>query len=348
METRPLNVLSIGAGAIGTYVGGSLALAGYRVTFLEKPETVASIRQISVQIEGSKHSVEKPVLVESIEEALLQERFDAALLAIKSFDTAAAMQSLAPFAAQMPPIICLQNGVENEDMIAAVLGPDKVIPATVTTAVGRRGPGEIAVERLRGIGISSQHSLSTRLFQAFYQAGLRPKLFDHPISMKWSKLLTNLVANATSAILAMTPDEIFSDPDLFEVEVRQLKEALAVMRALGVPVTNLPGTPVKALASAIRWIPLPILRPLLKKAVVDGRGDKMPSFYIDMQAGRKKSEVDYLNGAVARIGAQAGVDAPVNRFLTKTLSGMVSGTIPRDRYMHNPAEFLQDLAAKNG
>ena len=58
--------------------------------------------------------------------------------------------------------------------------------------------------------------------------------------MKWSKLLTNLVANASSAILAMTPDEIFSDPQLFKVEARQLKEALVVMGALGVPAVDLP------------------------------------------------------------------------------------------------------------
>ena len=348
MKTEPLKVLSIGAGAIGTYVGGSLALAGHRVTYLEKPETVARIQQITLYFEDGSQTFENPVLEESIEEALLQEPFDIGLMAIKSFDTAAALETIAPFAAQIPPILCLQNGVENEDMIAAVLGSDKVIPATVTTAVGRRGPGEIAVERLRGIGISSQHPLSTWLYQAFYQAGLQPALYDHPVSMKWSKLLTNLVANATSAILAMTPKEIFSNADLFEVEARQLQEALAVMGALGVPVSNLPGTPVKALSSAIRWVPLPILRPLLKKAVVGGRGDKMPSFYIDMQAGRTKSEVHYLNGAVARFGAQAGVDAPVNRFLTETLSGMVSGEIPKDRYMHNPPEFLRGLTGESG
>ncbi len=346
MKSEPLNVLCIGAGAIGTYIGGSLALAGHQVTFLEKPETVASITQIKLIFEEGSQTFDHPMLVESIEEALLQEPFDIGLMAIKSFDTAAALETIAPFAAQIPPILCLQNGVENEDMLAAVLGPDKVIPATVTTAVGKRGRGEIAVERLRGIGISGQHPLSTLLYQTFDQAGLQPSLFDHPLSMKWSKLLTNLVANASSAILALTPEEIFSDPKLFEVEVRQLKEALAVIGALGIPVSNLPGTPVKVLASAIRWIPLPILRPLLKNAVVGGRGDKMPSFYIDMQAGRTKSEVRYLNGAVARYGAQAGVDAPVNRFLTETLTGMVSGEIPRDRYMHNPAEFLRDLAAK--
>lgn len=338
-----LNILSVGAGAIGTYIGGSLALAGHQVTFLERPETVTSLDRIALKIEGETHTVQHPSLAGSIEEALGQGPFDAALLATKSFDTASVMEQWRPFGEQVPPIVCLQNGVENEEIIANTLGPDRVIPATVTSAVGKQAIGSITLERLRGIGISSRHALSNRLHQAFNQANLNPDLFDNPMSMKWSKLITNLVANASSAILAMTPEKIFSDPALFKVEAIQLREALAVMKALGIPVTDLPGTPVRLLASAIRSIPLPILRPILKKAVVGGRGDKMPSFYIDMQAGRKRSEVEYLNGAVVRFGEQAGVPTPVNRFLTETLIRMASGEIPRQRFDNNPQEFLENL-----
>jgi 2-dehydropantoate 2-reductase len=142
----------------------------------------------------------------------------------------------------------------------------------------------------------------------------------------------------------MTPEAIFSDPALFKVEINAIKETLQVMRALSIPVVDLPGTPVRLLANAIRFLPLPVLRPLLKKAVVGGRGDKMPSFYIDMQAGRKQIEVSYLNGAVTRYGEEVGVSAPVNRFLAITLDGMVSGEIPRQRYERKPKVFLKDLA----
>jgi 2-dehydropantoate 2-reductase len=338
-----LKILSIGTGAIGTYIGGSLALAGHQVTFLERPESAGLLTSLSLTREGVVHLVREPAFATSINDAIANGPFDAALFVTKSYDTQSAMQGFAPYAADLPPFVCLQNGVENEPVIAQVLGEENVIPATVTTAIGKLGPGQVVVERLRGIGISSRHALSDKLYQSFRDAGLKPELFEDPDAMKWSKLLTNLIANASSAILGMTPDEIYSSADLFRVEAEMLKETLAVMRARGVPVTDLPGTPVRLLATAIRAVPIPLLRPLLKKAVVGGRGDKMPSFYIDMQAGRKKNEVEYLNGAVVRFGAEAGVPTPVNRFLTETLLGMAKGEIPRQRFNHKSTEFLKAL-----
>jgi 2-dehydropantoate 2-reductase len=337
-----LKILSIGAGAIGTYIGGSLAMSGHDVVFLERPETAGTITSMSITKDGEVHTIQEPVFFTSIEDALAKGPFDAALFATKSFDTQAAMWSFASHADTLPPFICLQNGVENEDVIAETLGESKVIQATVTTAIGKLGPAAVVIERLRGVGISSQHPLSSRLMTAFDEAGLNPMLFGNPLAMKWSKMITNLVANATSAILGMTPEEIFSDPALFKVEIDALKETLRVMRALHIPVVDLPGTPVRLLAGAIRLFPLPILRPLLKKAVVGGRGNKMPSFYIDMQAGRKQSEVTYLNGAVARFGEEVGISALVNKFLSETLSSMAAGDIPQETYKNKPGVFLAD------
>ena len=338
-----LKILSIGAGAIGTYIGGSLAIAGHNVIFLERPEAAGQIGELSITRDGAVHTVQNPVFATSIVEALSEGPFDAAIFATKSFDTAEAMQGFTSFANELPPFVCLQNGVENETVIADMLGEEKVIPATVTSAIGKPGPGQVIVERLRGVGISSRHPLSERLEAAFSEAGLQPMMFDQPLAMKWSKLLTNLVANATSAILGMTPEAIFSNPALFKVEMESQLETLYVMRALGVPVVDLPGTPVRLLAASIRVLPAGLLRPLLKKAVVGGRGDKMPSFYIDLQAGRKQSEVIYLNGAVVRFGEQAGIPTPVNRFLNETLSGMASGNIPLERYGGKPEQFLTSL-----
>ncbi len=62
----------------------------------------------------------------------------------------------------MPPILCLQNGVDNEPAIAAVLGPDRVIAGTVTCSIARRAAGDIVLEKARGIGIAAGHPLSER------------------------------------------------------------------------------------------------------------------------------------------------------------------------------------------
>jgi 2-dehydropantoate 2-reductase len=74
-----------------------------------------------------------------------------------------------------------------------------------------------------------------------------------------------------------------------------------------------------------------------------GRGEKMPSFHIDLHSGRGKSEVDYLNGAVVSYGQQAGVAAPVNDWLCQTLLDQISGKIPLDEYAHQPEKLLSHV-----
>jgi 2-dehydropantoate 2-reductase len=342
-SNQPLRILSFGAGAIGTYIGGSLALSGNQVVFIERPETAARIDSLSLTIEGCTQTLPQPVMTTSLEDALDHGPFDVALFALKSFDTETAVNGIEPFKERMPPILCLQNGVENEDVIAKALGADKVIHGTITSAVGKPGPGHIILERFRGMGISADHPLAVRLEAALLEAGLGPVLISPPAAMKWSKMLTNLISNASSAILDMSPGQVFNHPGLYRLEIEQLREALRVMKVMGIPVVDLPGTPVKALAFAANSLPLSISRPLLRKAIGGGRGEKMPSFHIDLHGGRGKSEVGCLNGAVSRFGAKYGVQTPVNDFLTETLTQLVEGKIPISKYQKNPEIFLNSF-----
>ncbi|GAB4454854.1 MAG: 2-dehydropantoate 2-reductase [Anaerolineales bacterium] len=350
-----LKVLTFGAGAIGTYIGGSLALAGHPVVFVEQPKVVEELRKRGMRLdltlderrktkEASLLDASSFVIVSSLEEALHYGPFDLALFALKSFDTSAALEGIKPFANKMPPILCLSNGVSNEPAIAEALGADKVIYGTVTSAVGRRGPGDIVLEKLRGVGIARGHALSEKLNDAFNKAYLNSRLYDDAASMKWSKMLTNLIANPTSAILDMTAAEIFANKDLYRVEIAMLKECLAVMEAQGLKVVDLPGTPVRALAFATK-LPLWLSKPFLSKAAGAGRGAKMPSFHIDLHSGRGKSEVEYLHGEVVRAGEKYNVPTPVNKALTETLLALTRGEIPLEEFARKPERLLQKLPA---
>ena len=351
--TEPLRLLSIGAGAIGTYIGGSLALGGHHVVFLERPEVVEGLRSRGLKLElfGTENHLPNPQVVDSMEKALAIQRYDVALFALKSFDTPAFLASLSVPVASLPPFLCLSNGVGNEPAIASALGPDKVIAGTVTSAVGLRGAGEIVLEKLRGVGVAlpgdgggaEGHQLCERLVAAMNNARLNAKLFASAADMKWSKMLTNLIANATSAILDMSPAEIFALPGLYRLEIGQLRETLRVMAAQGIKVVDLPGTPVRQLAFAVKYLPLIVSRPLLGKAVAGGRGGKMPSFHIDLHAGRGKSEVDFLNGAVVRAGQRANIPTPVNNLLTERLLALTRGEIPLESYRGQPEKLIQEL-----
>ncbi len=345
-----LKVLVFGAGAIGTYIGGSLALAGHPVVFLEQPPVVEELRQRGLRLDltldkrrkakdASRLDPASFVMVSALEDALNYGPFDVALFALKSFDTRSALEGLKPYADRVPPILCLSNGVSNEPAISEALGPDKVIYGTVTSAIGRRGAGDIVLERLRGVGIAKGHPLSERLHNAFNAAFLNAKLFDDAHSMKWSKMLTNLLANPTSAILDMTAAEVFANKDLYRLEIEMLRECLAVMEAQGLHVVDLPGTPVRALAFATR-LPLWLSKPVLSRAAGAGRGGKMPSFHIDLHAGRGKSEVEYLHGEVVRAGEKCNVPTPVNRVLTDTLMALTKKEIPLEEFARKPEKLL--------
>ena len=343
--TESLKVLVYGAGAIGTYVGGSLALKGHGVTFQEIPKAADYLQANGLQlnINGETSSLEKPRVTTSVEESLKYGPYDVAIFALKSFDTEAALKQIQPHSAEFPPILCLQNGIENEAAIARVIGKEKVITGTVTSALGKPGPGEVTLERLRGIGIAAGHTLSEKLVKAFNEADLNGQLFQNAAAMKWSKLLTNLLANASSAILDMPPAKIFASPQLYRLEIMQLREALAVMRAQNIRVVDLPGTPVRALAFAVRSLPLWLSRPLLARAIGGGRGAKMPSFHIDLHNGRGLSEVNWLNGAVVRTGNELGIKTPVSQLLTNTLTQLTTKQTPLDIYQHKPEILLGQL-----
>lgn len=342
-----LKVLVFGAGAIGTYIGGSLAATGHKVVFLEKAGKAEEIQRDGLRLEF-KESQRSPLTIlpgsirvaESLSEAFRQDTFDCAIFALKSFDTAAALEDMKPFSVQMPPIVCLSNGVENEEALASVLGADKVIAGTVTSSVGRAAIGKITLERLRGVGIGDKHPLSLCLWEAFYEASLKPRLYPRPTDMKWSKMLTNLMANATVAILDMPAREVLAHHGMFRIEVAILREALAVMKAQGIGVVDLPGTPVRLLALAAK-LPTYFSRPLLGGAIGGGRGGKMPSFHIDLHAGRAKSEVEWLNGAVARFGERLGIPAPVNKKLTEILMALTRAEIPLTKYSGQPEKLLE-------
>lgn len=349
-QNQSLRVLSFGAGALGTYVAGSLALAGHPVIFLERPQVADELSQrgLRLKIAGQENIISEVKVVGRLAQALDLGPFDVAIFALKSFDTAGALLSLTPHAEQLPPILCLQNGVDNEPALEQALGLGKVIPGTVTSAVGRLAAGDVVLERLRGIGVASGHPLSTRLVAALDAAGLNARLYENTASMKWSKLLTNLVSNASSAILDMTPSEIFVHAGLYRLELAQLRECLAVMDAQRIGTVDLPGTPVRLLAFAVRHLPATISRPLLSRAIGKGRGAKMPSFHIDLHTGRGQSEVDYLNGAIVRAGARLGLSTPANTVLTNTLLGLTSGALRIEDFARKPEKLLKLLQNLEG
>ena len=153
--------------------------------------------------------------------------------------------------------------------------------------------------------------------------------------LKWSKLLLNLLANAQCAILDWTPAQVMADPAASRLEALAWQEAFAVMAALGIRPVAMAGYPLPLLAPLARRLPASWLARGLQGIVSGGRGSKMPSLHVALAAGRR-SEVGWLNGAVARYGREAGVATPVNRTLTDVLTAVTNDKNRREDWCARP------------
>jgi 2-dehydropantoate 2-reductase len=320
-------------------MGARLALAGNEVTFLARPRVVDAIQKNDLILtEGEQSQHIQPIRATSnLDTALQDTKPDVILLCVKAYDCIEAAKSLKQVINQPIPVLSLLNGINNEKTLSDELGAENIIPATLTTAVQMIKPGVIKVAKRRGVGIGGDHVMANKLVDRFAVAGFRVEHFSNPDRMKWSKLLTNIVSNATSAITGLDPGQVFTHPGLAELEIEALREAVRVMRKLGFPPQNLPGVSVALLGNAV-FLPSYIIRHILGRIVARGRGRKKPSLHFDI--GRGKSEVDWLNGAVTRYGAQLGVPTPVNETINETMKSLVDDASLHALYLGNPDALL--------
>ena len=346
MNENQLKILCIGAGAIGICIGGSLAAEGEEVVFLVKEYQKEKLRGKDFHIVNGEE--EKYVNSHQFDLATSDElsysRFDCVLIAVKAFDTDGVIEQLQEISLDFNTIVCLQNGVENEDKFHTAFPNKNIIGASIVSAVSRLDDGGVKVEKNRGIGLAGNGQTFAQILNDLECAGLRPKKYDSLACMKWSKMVSNLFGNATSAILDMTPYEVYLRKLLFKAEMNQIRETICVMHKMGLKLVNLPGLPLKALVSLIMSMPNFLLKPLLTASIAKGRGDKMPSFYIEKSKGSKNSEVNYLNGAVVRFGEMYDVATPVNRILTDTLNKILEDDQINKAYSHHPEVLEKTLA----
>lgn len=325
-----MKILIIGGGAIGSLLSARLGTAGHAITLLDRPQAAALLRANGVYlVEADGRTLAPPIQIEAAPADVLgRGPFDLAVLAVKAFDTAAAVELLRPFFPAATPILSVQNGVGNEAILAELL-PGPVLAGSLTTPVEVLAPGQVQVARAshrfavapwRGEGQPQQ------VAALFGGAGFTVQTFASGPALKWTKLLMNMLANAQPAILGLTPAQVFAQPELAALEVRAWREALAVMAGLALTPVPLAGYPMAAIGRLVRSLPIGLVRPFMGRFIAGGRGSKAPSLVYDLQPQpRGRSEVRWLNGVVAAQAAAQRLPAPVNATLTRVLLDLVEG-----------------------
>ncbi len=296
------SVAVVGAGAVGSFFGAMLARAGHRVTLIGRAAHVQAIERDGLQLEMAGR-VETVRLAASADLAAVRGA-DLVLLSVKSTDTEAVAQRLAAHLADDALVLSLQNGVENGPAIARHLRqtvvPAVVYVATAMPAPGRvkhNGRGDLVIGALNAVAARGQ-PLSRRLqdlVDLFASAQVPVRISDDVMAELWSKLMVNCAYNAVSGLAQATYAQLAARPEILALQQAVVREVVALAAAEGVALTLAP-----ALASMA--------------AIALAMPGQRSSTAQDM-ARRKPSEIDHLNGFVARRGLELGVATPVNQTL---------------------------------
>ncbi len=343
-----MDILIFGAGAVGSYLGARLSQAGHAVTLVSRRPASEAIKTNGLTLlEDGKRLVTRPKILPSLREAIVKKNnYDLVVLCVKSYDAQAALYELVAFYPAAPAIITMQNGIGIEELFGEELGRDRIIAGSLTTPLSYETANSIVVERSdRGLGLApTKAGLDIQKWVTlFSDAGLATITVDDYLSLKWSKALVNMIGNASSAILNRHPKVVYSFGPTFDMEMNMLKEALNVMNVNNIDVIDLPGVTTKRLSTAVRRLPKSIVKPILTNLVGSGRGNKMPSFHIDLMSGREQNEVTYHNGAVADAGQVVDLPTPVNRALNDILTHIARKEIDYQLFNGRPKYLVAEV-----
>ncbi|MDX1615802.1 MAG: 2-dehydropantoate 2-reductase [Candidatus Promineifilaceae bacterium] len=345
-----MNILIFGAGAVGGYLGAKLIQAGHKVTLIARGAAAEAmaINGLTV-IEGAEQIVTQPKTVESLRQAMTDgAQYDQILVCMKAYDAQAALDELVAFSSSTPRVMTFQNGVGIEELFVAEFGAENVIAASLTTPLSNETYHSIVVERLgRGLALAPTEANGSisEWVDLFNDADIRTIGLDNYHSMKWSKMLVNMIGNATSAILNRHPRVVYSYRPTFKIEMDMLSETLTVMRKQKIKTVDLPGVTTGRLAFAVRWLPNGLVKPILSRLVAAGRGNKMPSFHIDLMSGREQNEVVFHNGAVVEAGRRLEISTPVNEALTDILLKLARGELDYQIFNGQPERLVTEVNA---
>ncbi|HYJ07075.1 MAG TPA: 2-dehydropantoate 2-reductase [Chthoniobacterales bacterium] len=305
-----MQIIVLGAGAIGSLYGAKLA-AGNDVLLVGRPEHAAAISARGLRIEGiESQTVRVPAAT-----AVTQIGANAlVLLTTKVMASAAALEPIAPLVRDDTTILCLQNGLGSEQIARAAVGNRGVVLRGITQfGAIFETPGAIKY-MAAGYTVIEQHERSDQIGEVLTAAGLNCHVSPNIAAEVWHKTVINCVVNPITAILGCDVGSIVQ-PGLDRLERLVIDECVAV-----------------ALTQGIAFDDSDFMRQINERFAPS---HNIASMLQDLRRGRP-TEIDYMNGAVAALGAAHGVPCPVNRALTDIIEAME--TPPRSLL---PKEMLE-------
>ncbi len=325
----------IGAGAIGSVVGGLLTKAGQDVTLIDQwPEHVECMKRHGLRLSGTCGEHLIPVTVLHIHEAqAVREPFDAVFIAVKSYDTEWATQLGLQYLKQPDGVVVdFQNGI-NDERVAALAGKERALGCVITIGAGMYEPGHAIRTDAGKIGFKigehdGRDSERARRLAEVMNAVAPTKVTANLWGERWSKLSVNCMANPLAGLSGLGSAEVRSQPVPSRIAIHLASEVIQVGRARGYEVEPIFGIEAQRFVDAAAgrgYDQVAADMAASAKFLSGGR----PSLLQDVMKGRR-TEIDFLNGYVCDQGRQAGVKTPINDAVVHEIRRRPVGTLTPD------------------
>lgn len=303
-----MRILVMGAGAIGSAVGGFMSLAGHEVVLLGRELHMNAIARAGLRITGIwgehlAHNLEVYTDVKHVPPC----HFDWVFITVKSYDTASAAQAVLPVVAPDTLVCSYQNGLGNAETIAQVFGWSRTVGARAIYGVRVCEPGWIditVIAQPTALGVYSADAPAERvrtMAKAMDDAGIPTVYTEEITTVLWAKVAYNCALNPLSALLDVPYGKLLESEDTRVIMGDIVRELYATAAARSVVLK--PSTPDEYIRH-------------LFEDLIPPTAAHYASMREDLRLGRR-TEIDALNGAIARMGSERGVACPTNALLTR-------------------------------
>ncbi|MDD5120306.1 MAG: 2-dehydropantoate 2-reductase [Candidatus Omnitrophica bacterium] len=293
-----MKIVIVGAGAMGCLFAAFFTKSKEDLWLIEKnKENASKLNESGITVEGPNGSWQQKVKVTTACADI--GKADLIIICVKSFNTKSAVEQIKPLLTDDTKILTLQNGIGNIEIISENTSEDRVIAGVTNEGstlislgkIRHAGHGETVIGSINGKTPVQMRAIR----EAFNKAGFETKMTRDIKSLIWSKLIINTGINALSAITRLPNGRLTQ----FEGTRRILRDAV---------------TEATRIAKRKR-IKLIFDDPIAKvEAVCEGTSANLSSMLQDVLR-KKRTEVDFINGVIVRLGQELGIGVPTNKFL---------------------------------
>jgi len=304
-----MKICIYGAGSIGCYLGGRLAVAGYDVDFIVRPKIQQQLEQYGLTVSdylGEKNSVPASTL-ELGTDPNIAAQADIIFVCVKSAATEQVAHELKDILKKKTIIISFQNGLTNVGILKQVLSEHTILEGMVPFNVAALGNG-VFHHGTEGALYVKKHEALVELVTAFNAAHLELKLEEDMQAIQWAKLLLNL-NNSVNALSQLPLKQQLSIRAYRQCLAMAQSEALELLKLAKIKPAQLTAVPAQVLPKVLS-LPNFIFNLLSKKMLaIDPLARS--SMADDLAAGRA-TEIDWINGEIVNLATQLNLQAPIN------------------------------------